>query len=230
MSERERVCYGYDGSFAGLLTCMDESFCRGEEPVGIYAPEDQRISVYPRRSVATDPNRARQFYRGIGDTASRDAQKLVAHAYLTCLEDRERAIWQFLDLARQRGCGVMYTLNDPRVSTLNRAVRAMAAEARQYRSSARFSDSRGLLWSRITPENRVLHLLRSHFCRRFPGESLLIWDETHAEALLYRKGQWHIRSASALSLPPDQPEEEDCMALWRSFEALWTGRAPTGKA
>ena len=220
-----RVCYSYDGSFAGLLTCVEESFRRGEEPMGIYSPGQEGMELYPRRRVVTDPNRARAFYRRIGEMATKDAQQLVAHAYLTCLEDRERAIWQFLDLARQRGCGVMYTLNDPRVSTLNRAVRAMAAEARQYRTTARFSDSGGLLWSGIAPENRVLYLLRPHFCKRFAGESLLIYDSRHREALLYRKGKWHIRPAPALELPGEG--EEDCNALWRRFEGLWSVKRPS---
>ena len=218
----DRTYYSYDGSFAGLLTCVEESFRRGETPMGI-CPAGEGVPA-PCRRVVTDPNRARAFYRRIGETATKDAQRLVAHAYLTCLEDREMAIWRFLDLARQRGSGVMYTLNDPRVSTLNRAVRAMAAEARQYRTSARFSDSGGLLWSGIAPENRVLYLLRSHFCQRFAGESLLIYDSRHREALLYRKGKWHIRPAPALELPPEQPAEEDCNALWRRFEGLWTQR------
>ncbi len=221
MDDREPVCYSYDGSFAGLLTCMDESFRRGEEPVGIYPPEDERISMYPRRRVSTDLIRARRFYRGIQESASRDAQQLVAHAFLTCLEDRERAIWQFLELARRKGPAVMYHLSDKRVVTLNRAVRSMAGEARQWRTAARFRDCNGLLWSAITPENRVLYLLRAHLCRRFSHETLLVYDSAHGEALLYREGKWRIRPAGALELPPERPGEEDCLRLWRSFDELW---------
>ena len=39
--------YLYDGSYAGFLTCIYESYVRKELPVSFSTPEDPRISLYP---------------------------------------------------------------------------------------------------------------------------------------------------------------------------------------
>ena len=41
--------YLYDGSYAGFLTCIYESYVRKELPVSFSTPEDPRISLYPER-------------------------------------------------------------------------------------------------------------------------------------------------------------------------------------
>jgi probable DNA metabolism protein len=224
MGEWKPVCYHYDGSFAGLLTCMDESFCHFEEPVGIYTPEDHQLSLYPPRPIPTDPDRARRFYRSIKATATREAQRLVSHAYLTSLPERERAIWRFLDFARQRGQGVMYWRSDERVATLMKAVHALYTEAHRLKSGARFSDCQGLLWSEIRPENRVLPLLRPHFCQRFQGETLLIYDSVHGQALVYSRDKWRICPAEPILFPAEDATEEDIQRLWARFDDLYHPR------
>ena len=42
--------YLYDGSYAGFLTCIYESYVRKELPVSFSTPEDPRISLYPERA------------------------------------------------------------------------------------------------------------------------------------------------------------------------------------
>ena len=117
-----QVSYTYDGSFAGFLTCMDESFQHFEEPMAFQGPEEDRTSLYPERVVPTDENRAKRFYRQLRQKVSKEAQTLVAHAFLTCMPDRECAIWQFLKFAQTIGPGVTYWIADDRVNRLNKAV------------------------------------------------------------------------------------------------------------
>ena len=44
----------------------------------------------------------------------------------------------------------------------------------------------------IRPKNRVLPLLRPHFCDRMYNETFLLYDRTHREALVHQKGKWAI--------------------------------------
>ena len=212
-----QVSYTYDGSFAGFLTCMDESFQHFEEPMAFQGPEEDRTSLYPERVVPTDENRAKRFYRQLRQKISKEAQTLVAHAFLTCMPDRECAIWQFLKFAQTIGPGVTYWIADNRVNRLNKAVQKLYGEAHLLKGFTRFSDSRGLLWSEISPKNRVLPLLRPHFCQRFREETFLIYDSTHHEALLYAEGKWAIRPVEHIEFPKDDAQEADYQALWQKF-------------
>lgn len=212
-----QVSYDYDGTFAGFLTCADESFRHFEEPIAFSGPEEPRCSLYPTRPVATDRSRAKRFYRCLRTEVSPEAQRLVAHAFLTCLPDRECAIWQFIRLARDVGPGVTYWLSDDRVARLNGAVRHLYNEAHLLKGFTRFSDCQGLLWSEISPKNRVLPLLRPHFCDRFNTETFLIYDSTHGEALLYAQGRWAIRPVDSIVFPKNDAREEDYQRLWQTF-------------
>ena len=71
--------------------------------------------------------------------------------------------------------------------------------------------------SEITPKNRILPLVSAHFCDRFHGEALLIFDKTHKEALLYANGRREFRRMEALRLPELREEEAAWQALWREF-------------
>lgn len=217
MNAWTQVAYTYDGSFAGFLTCMDESFKHFEEPMAFQNPEEDRTSIYPERVVPTDRSRAKRFYRELREQISKQAQTLVTHAFLTDLPDRECAIWQFLKFARTIGAGVTYWTTDDRVDRLNKAVRKLYSEAHLLKGFTRFSDSQGLLWSEISPKNRVLPLLRPHFCQRFRNETFLIYDSTHREALLYADGKWAIRPVDRIDFPKDDAREADCQKLWQTF-------------
>lgn len=212
-----QVSYSYDGSFAGFLTCLDESFRYFEEPMAFSGPEEGRLSLYPQREVETDQKRATAFYRELKSQGSREIQRMVSHAFLTCMPERECAIWQFTRLAREMGPGVIYWLTDDRVARLNRGLQHLYNEAHLLKGFTRFSDCRGLLWGEISPKNRVLPLLRPHFCSRFNTESFLLYDRTHREALVYSRGRWGIRPVDHIEFPQADAREEDYQRLWQRF-------------
>jgi probable DNA metabolism protein len=77
-------------------------------------------------------------------------------------------------------------LSDPRVAPVDGAIRHLTGECQLYKGFVRFSDYGGVLVSVIRPKNRVLPLLQEHFCDRFNCERFVIFDQTHAQALVYR--------------------------------------------
>ena len=64
--------------------------------------------------------------------------------------------------------------------------------AEHYRGFVRFSEFNGVLGSEIEPNNRVLSMLRHHFCSRYHNETFFIYDRTHCEALFYAAGTSRI--------------------------------------
>ena len=108
-------------------------------------------------------------------------------------------------------------LTDERVFTLNRAVKYLTGEAHLLKGFIRFSDQNGVLTAEIEPRNRVLPLLRAHFCARYPSEAFIIYDRTHREALFYRPGQWAIIPLEDFRVAGPDKDERDWRALWRQF-------------
>lgn len=105
----------------------------------------------------------------------------------------------------------------PVVDRVRKAVRHLEHEAELLRGFVRFSELEGALVGEISPKNRVLPLLRPHFCARFPQETFLLHDATHREVLLHRPGRWTILPVEDFRMGPPGEEELAWRGLWRSF-------------
>jgi len=218
MSWRQ-VCYEYDGSFDGFLTCVFESYANHEEAVCFQGPEDGAYTLWEARRVETDREKAVRVFRSIDPKMGKGAADLVYRAFLTCLEERELHIYRFLRYGYQRGTGILRELGDDRVNTLLKAVQHLNGEAHLYTGFVRFSDYDGVLMGEIEPKNRVLPLIRRHFTGRYNTERFFLYDRTHGEALVYEPGRWAIVPVEGVTLPPAGAEELHYRRLWRQFYA-----------
>ena len=217
MSQRPQFVYLYDGTFPGFLTCVFESYARDEEPACFSGFDDPRTSLWPERAVETDREKAERVYRSLSRKVSPEVQKWVRHGFLTCVPEKERRLYDFIRLAYRAGPAVVRDLTDPRVAPLHTALLHLWKEAHLFQGFVRFSDQGGVLCGQITPKNRVLPLLRPHFCARFSRERLLLYDCTHQEALLYQPRQWAILPLEEFHLEGPGEEERDYRQLWRRF-------------
>lgn len=217
MAGMNEFCLCYDGSFAGFLTCLDQLEGGYESPAAFQGPEEGGISLYPTRQVETDQAKARAYYRRIGEKLGKGVRKLVALAFLTCLPEKEMDIYAYLKLGWQIGPGILYWHTDPRVAKLESAVRSLANEEDHARGFLRFSDHGGVLVAQLAPKNRLLPLLRPHFCQRYSTETFLIYDQTHKECLFHQEGQWRIIPVDEFQEAPPDETERQFRALWRTF-------------
>ena len=190
--------YLYDGSYAGFLTCIYESYVRKELPVSFSTPEDPRISLYPERAVETEEAHAGRVYRSLSQRISLDAQRMVTRGFLTCMPEKEERIYAFVRLGYRIGPAVVRDLTDPRVAPLVTALTHLKGEAHQLQGFLRFSEQGGVLTAEIEPKNRVLPLLRPHFCARYSGERFVIYDRTHREAVLPAGAVGHCTAGGVL--------------------------------
>ena len=212
-----QVCCCYDGSFAGFLTCVFEAYARREEPAAFAGPADAQAALWPERRVDTDRDKARRVYRSLAPKLGAEGKRLVTYGFLTCLEERELHLWRLMKLGYERGPGFTRALTDPRVAAVWKAVQHLTGEAHLLKGFARFSELEGVLVGEIEPKNRVLPLLRPHFCARLSGENFALYDRTHRELLLSRPGKWAIVPAEDFTPGPAGEAELDCRRLWRQF-------------
>lgn len=209
------VIYQYDGSLDGFLCCVYESYVYKEAPAAFCCDEDP-LSLYEVRTVITQPAYSQRVSRGIAARSGK-ALAVVRRGFLTCLPDKELHLYAFIRKLLAEGPGFMRDLSDPACYPLYRAIRHMNGELEKLRGFVRFSDYSGVLGAEIEPKNRVLPLLRGHFCQRYANEQFFIYDRTHRELLLYAGGRSRIMRMEHFQ--PVLPGEDELYfrSLWKQF-------------
>lgn len=215
MAWRE-IIYQYDGSFEGLLCCVFESYTKKERPTAILRDGDDEPSLFEIRAVMTDRAHAQRIYRSLYKR-SPEVGPFLRRAFLTCLPDKEMAIYRFIVKFYREGAPLLSRLSDDTYLPLLKAVRQLSGEVEQFRGFTRFSDFDGVLGAEIEPKNRVLPLLRGHFCQRYANEQFFIYDRTHRELLLYANGRSRITQIE--NFQPALPGEDELYfrSLWKQF-------------
>lgn len=218
MSDRSTVIYYYDGSYAGFLSCVFESYAEKEMPAAIYdVNEADQLSLFGAKYVETDQQRAERVRVSIPKKMGLEAQDLLEKAFLTCMPERELNMLRFMRLGYRVGRGICGLMTEPKVDTLLKAVKFLDREAHLYLGFVRFSECGEVLIAQIEPKNNVLPVIAPHFLSRFSGEDFMIFDRTHKIALLYKDGEHTFLHADQIELPPESPEELEYRAMWRTF-------------
>ena len=210
------MVYEYDSSFEGFLTCIFESYAQGEILTAIVSGEDFQSMLFPVRTVATDLNHAARVLRRV-DKSSPEAADLLRRGFLTCLPDRELRLYHLVVKLLREGPHFLRDLSDETLYPVLRAVRHLNGEVHQYKGFVRFSELGGVLGGEIAPKNRVLPLLRRHFCDRYREERFFLYDRTHHEALFYAEGKSVIRPLEHFEMAQPDEREAHYRLLWKRF-------------
>lgn len=210
------LIYLFDGSFAGFLCCIFESYDKKEVPTALCGGEEPPLSLFDQRSIRTDPALARRVYRGLYKKDPQ-AARLIQRAFLCAFPNRNYALYRLCMRVFREGSGFLRNRADPDAYPVLRAVRALSAEAENYRGFVRFSELGGVLGSEIEPKNRVLPIIAPHFCGRHQNERFFIYDRTHREILLYSDGRSRICLLDQFQMAAPDRQEAAFRCLWKRF-------------
>ncbi len=217
MFDRRDVIYSYDGSFEGLMCCVFESFMQKEIPEEIIVGEPMQISFTEVREIKTAGEKAERVVRAIPLKISHDAFDTVRKMFLSCAENKDLLILEFLCKGFHYGRKFAQMLADDTVNAVNKAVFHCTHEAHLLKGFVRFSDYNGYLAAVIGPKNKVIPLLAAHFTDRFRNENFMIYDRTHRMALIYFSRRAEIAENIDFELPAANAEEEYYRELWKCF-------------
>lgn len=210
------MVYYYDGSFDGLLSCIFDSYVYKEVPIAIESDEDTIPCLFASRRIETNRDHAVRVLRRVTKESSLAAD-LLRRGFLTCLPDKELCLYRLVVRLLNEGPGFLRNFSDETVYPVASAVRRLNGEAHLLKGFIRFSELGGILGSEIEPKNRVLPLLRGHFCARYQDETFFIYDRTHKEALFYAEGRAVIRPLDAFQMAPPDEIEATYRLLWKRF-------------
>lgn len=210
-----QVVFQYDGSFEGFLCCVFDSYVHKEFPIA-FSGDEECLSLYEVSCVITDRAHADRVYASLL-RRSRAAADIVRRGFLTCLPDKELRLYALIRKLYDEGPAFLRNGADPVYAPVAKALRHMSGELEKLRGFVRFSDYSGVLGAEIEPKNRVLPLLRRHFCDRYANESFFIYDRTHKELLVYSRRHSRILQVDSLQLALPDAEEVDFRRLWKRF-------------
>ena len=214
MAWRDAV-FQYDGRFEGFLCCIFESYVNKEFPIA-FSGDEECWSLYDVRYIVTSQEHAQRVYQSIL-RRSRVAADVIRRGFLTCLPEKELHLYTLVKKLYDEGPAFLQNSSDPVYNPVARALRHMSGELEKLRGFVRFSDYGGVLGAEIEPKNRVLPLLRRHFCDRYANESFFIYDRTHKELLIYAKNHSRLFTVDSLQLALPSEEEVQFRRLWKRF-------------
>ena len=107
----KEIIYQYDGSFDGLLSCIYESYTQKERPTAIVGVGDAEPCLFDVRVVPADPAHAQRVY-GSFRKLSPDVGPFLRRVFLTCLLDKEMAIYRFVARLYREGASYLTRLSD----------------------------------------------------------------------------------------------------------------------
>lgn len=209
------TAYHYDGSYAGFLCCIFESFARKEIPAAVCPPQEGQLTLFGAQQIPTDPVRARRVARGL-QRLGPTVRERIATGFLASTPGKDLSLLRFARLCFDQGPRAARMLGDADAAAAFALERAVAGEAHRYVEFIRFEERDGMLGAVIHPKHFVLPLLRGHFCSRLPDEDFLIFDASHGTALLRQGGRVQYLAMERYAPAPDG-EEENWQALWKRF-------------
>lgn len=210
------TAYRYDGSFAGFLTCVWDALEHTVEPVAFLLPEDGP-TLWEEKELPTDEEKAKRLYAALARRVSGRFRHFIAWGFLTCLPERELALFTLIRRGMKEGKKAARDLSNPVMARVMLAYQKLATEQDHLKGFVRFSDLEGTLVGEIQPKNRVLPILASHFANRFSGERLALYDKTNREIFLSDRGRWRILPAEDFQMGPADKTEREYRELWRRY-------------
>ena len=210
------MIYFYDGSFEGFLCCIFDSYANKEVLTAICRDEDFAPTLFATRTIPTVPEHASRVYRKVVKLSPYTAE-LLQKGFLTCLPEKELYLYRLVVKLLREGPGFLRNFSDETLYPVIKAIRHLNGEAHLLKGFVRFSELGGVLGGEIEPKNRVLPLLRSHFCARYQNERFFLYDRTHKEALFYASGKAVIRPLEDFQMAPPDDTEANYRILWKRF-------------
>jgi len=211
------VVYVYDGSAAGFLCCVHESFYTKTLPASIVSETDFEPTLYALKFVTTDETKALAVRRSIAENVSKRTLDLVGNVFLCHHANRELKLLRFLISAFRIGPKVMTMLGTAEVAEVLAMERHLLGERHLLLGFIRFKDYGQMLGAVISPKNFVLPLLGGHFTGRYPNENFIIYDKTHKAALIFQDKRLEIAAVDDIQFADEPETERHYQDLWKNF-------------
>ncbi|PPK88252.1 putative DNA metabolism protein [Neolewinella xylanilytica] len=170
----------YDGTFAGLLSAIFESYRLKADVVDIIPEDRYQEQLFSSASyVPTNTAHASRVLKGLQKhSGNQKIGDFLRRTYLTEQPEVERLILYFVHRQMEvRALDISKDAGDDRVRQLLRLSQQMGREIHRMHAFVRFQQTPdGMYVGLINPDFNCLPLIGDHFAARYPAMEWLIYD------------------------------------------------------
>jgi probable DNA metabolism protein len=214
------ITYLYDGSFEGFLTCVYNSYYDNLKPAEIKSAYDYVPDlIHHTINIATDRSKADKVYEAIRNKVSEEALIHVFYVFLSCIEDSDTLLLNYIKLAFKLGSNVDMHLHNDTVLSIHKISRMVGLEKHRMLGFVRFTSlANGVYYAPIEPDHNILGLVAPHFASRLSSQHWIIHDIRRKIAAIYNTSEWVLC-----------PIEDERLELYSGkkdislYEELWKG-------
>ena len=137
------IVYRYDGSFAGFLCCVFESYTRKEIPSEIVTPETEQPMLFEMRDISTEKEKARRVAVGLKRLGA-SVEDRVRVGFLSCAEGKDLVLLRFIRLCFAQGGQAAQMLGHTQVADAFALERTVNNEICRMIELLRFEEKDGM--------------------------------------------------------------------------------------
>ncbi len=213
------MIYLYDGSFEGLMTVIFTATYDKQEPSGIFPETSFQDHLFEEKKfVNTDKVKSTKVKNAINLNLSSNCYDHILYTFLSEDTGAEMLIWYFLKIGWKLGSQVENHLSDSKILQLIKTSKKVSKEVHRYYGLVRFQKvTNDIFYSAISPDHRILQLLRQHFTSRFKDQNWIIHDVKREYALIYNKKKTALVKLSQQDYFSVSLDEFNYQDLWRRY-------------
>jgi probable DNA metabolism protein len=180
------LCFLYDKTFDGLLTCVFDAFNRKEFPDDI-AGEDKQLPLFVESfRVITDETKADRVLQGLRKKISQSALDMLFITFLSEMDGIEMRIFRYIRRALLAERSIETNFADPDVLELSKIYRKVGREEERMRQFVRFQKTAdGMFFAVMEPAYNVLPLTARFFKTRYADQQWIVYDVRREYGLYY---------------------------------------------
>jgi len=218
----------YDGTFAGLLTVVFETYDRKISDVSIVKQDRVEAMAFAGDVfIASDQEKSRRVWKGLSAKLSQDSLKNMYWCFLSELKGIENTILEFCRYVFGSAKNVESDYGNTFVLSISQIARKVGREKHRFEAFVRFEQiGEAFFYAPVDPDFDVLPLILPHFKRRYADQSWIIYDTKRRYGIHYEKESGEVNEmvmdfssvteTAGTGMIIDH-EEEKYRQLWKNY-------------
>lgn len=171
--------YCFDGSFAGLLSCVFRAFQFKEYQIQLHTLQSYQPTLLDENLlIESNEAHAQRVWQGLTRKLDQKAIRHITYAFLSEQLDAFQHIFDYCIYVFKNKGNVSTNYAHPAVLGISQWVKQVGREKHRMEAFVRFKKTKqGLFIALISPDFNVLPLIERHFKARYQDQDWLIYDE-----------------------------------------------------
>ncbi|MEI5988799.1 hypothetical protein A5881_000286 [Enterococcus termitis] len=215
--EKTSDVWEYDGTYYGFLTIVYFAFKKRQFPEVILTQETAIENLFFSHWISTDKALAKKMHQRLTQRLRKENLQFILDGFCCSLKEKDRYLLDAIEISLGTNDLITNHLGHPSILALNNSLKALFSEVHQFTGFVRFEYAETFLYSKIAPKHFSLPYLCPHFAKRYPQETLMIYDETHRLLGIIEKGQIRFIEDCDPPIFNKENKEQTIQENWRTF-------------